>query len=45
MREIKGAMIVRRNGKIYLLEDKPGKVAGKSMVQEQFQDHFDLNQY
>jgi hypothetical protein len=45
MREIKGAMIIRRGGKIYLLEDKPGKAAGKSMVQESFQDHFDVNQY
>jgi hypothetical protein len=45
MREIKGAMIIRRNGKIYLLEDKPGKAAGKSMVQESFQDQFDTNQY
>jgi hypothetical protein len=45
MREIKGAMIVRRGGKLYLLEDKPGKAANKSMIQEGFQDHFDTNQY
>src|SRR5262245_49710500 len=38
MKEISGAMIVRRGGKYYLLEDKPGKVAGKTMVQESFQD-------
>ena len=45
MRELRGAMIVRRGGKFYILEDKPGKVAGKTMVQETFQDHFDVNQY
>jgi hypothetical protein len=44
-REISGAMIIRRGGKFYLLEDKPGKAAGKSMIHESFQDHFDMNQY
>jgi hypothetical protein len=45
MREISGAMIIRRGGKFYLLEDKPGKAAGKTMVQEGFQDHFETGQY
>ncbi len=44
-REIKGAMIVKRGGKLYLLEDKPGKTPAKSMIQENFQDDFNLNQY
>ena len=40
-REISGAMIVRRGGKFYLLEDKPG--AGS--IKASFQDAFDMNQY
>lgn len=39
----RGAMIYRKGGKLYLLENKPGKAAGKSMIQEEFQDHFDGN--
>lgn len=44
-REIKGGMIYRKNGKLYLLEDKPGKAAGKTMMNEEFQDMFDTNTY
>jgi hypothetical protein len=44
-REIKGGAIVKRGGKIYLLEDKPGKAAGKTMMQEEFQSDFDMKNY
>lgn len=41
-REIpRGAMIYRKGGKLYLLENKPGKAAGKTVIEENFQDHFD----
>ena len=43
-REITGAMIVRRGGKLYLLEDKPA-AGGKTMVQSNFQDVFELSTY
>ena len=39
----RGAMIYRKGGKLYLLENKPGKAAGMTMIQEGFQDHFDGN--
>jgi hypothetical protein len=44
-REIKGGAIVKRGGKIYLLEDKPGKASGKTMIQEDFQSDFDMKNY
>ena len=37
----KSALIYKRGGKIYMLENKPGTAAGKTMIQEQFQDVFD----
>ena len=37
----RGAMIYRKGGKLYLLENKPGKAAGKTMIAEEFQEHFD----
>ncbi len=40
-REISGAMIVRRGGKFYLLEDKPG--AGS--IKSGFQDAFDTGSF
>jgi hypothetical protein len=40
-REISGAMIVRRGGKFYLLEDKPG--AGS--IKSSFQDEFDTGSF
>ena len=43
-KEITGAMIYRKGGKLYLLENKP-TTAGKTMMQEDFQDMFDVNQY
>jgi hypothetical protein len=39
----RGAMIYRKGGKLYLLENKPGKAAGKTMIAEEFQEHFDGN--
>jgi hypothetical protein len=39
----RGAMIYRKGGKLYLLENKPGKAAGKTMINEDFQEHFDGN--
>jgi hypothetical protein len=39
----RGAMIYRKGGKLYLLENKPGKTAGKTMIHEEFQEHFDGN--
>ena len=43
-RELSGsAMVYRKGGKLYLLENKPGKTAGKTMIHEEFQDHFDGN--
>jgi hypothetical protein len=39
----RGAMIYRKGGKLYLLENKPGKAAGKTMINEEFQEHFDGN--
>jgi hypothetical protein len=39
----KSAMIWKRGGKMYMLENKPGTAAGKTMIQEQFQDVFDGN--
>ena len=39
----RGAAIYRKGGKLYLLENKPGKTAGKTMIQEEFQEHFDGN--
>jgi hypothetical protein len=38
-----GAMIYRKGGKLYLLENKAGKAAGKTMIHEEFQEHFDGN--
>jgi hypothetical protein len=43
-REISGAMIYRKGGKLYLLENKP-TTGGKTMMHEDFQDMFDVNQY
>ncbi len=45
LRELRGAAIVKRGGKLYLLEDKPGKAAGKTMIQEDFQNDFDMKNY
>jgi hypothetical protein len=39
----RGAVIYRKGGKIYLLENKPGKAAGKTFIAEEFQEHFDGN--
>ncbi|HWM45942.1 MAG TPA: hypothetical protein VNR11_03395 [Xanthobacteraceae bacterium] len=36
-----GSMIYRKGGKIYLLENKPGSAPGKTMIQENFQEHWD----
>ena len=38
----KGAMIFRKGGKLYLLENKAG-AGGKTMIQENFQEVFDGN--
>lgn len=35
----RGAMVYRKGGKLYLLENKPGKTAGKSMINEEFGEH------
>jgi hypothetical protein len=37
----KSALLYKRGGKIYMLENKPGTAAGKTMIQENFQDVFD----
>jgi len=37
----KSSLVYKRGGKIYLLENKAGSAAGKTMVQEGFQDMFD----
>jgi hypothetical protein len=37
----KSALIYKRDGKIYMLENKPGTAAGKTIIQENFQDMFD----
>jgi hypothetical protein len=37
----KTAMVYKHGGKIYMLENKAGSAAGKTMIQEQFQDMFD----
>jgi hypothetical protein len=37
----KSALLYKRGGKIYMLENKPGTAAGKTMIQEGFQDLFD----
>jgi hypothetical protein len=39
----KGVMIFKKGGKLYLLENKAGTAAGKTMIQEGFQDIFDGN--
>ncbi|MGZ3409115.1 MAG: hypothetical protein ACXWKA_02020 [Xanthobacteraceae bacterium] len=39
----KTALIYKHGGKLYMLENKPGTAAGKTMIQEQFQDVFDGN--
>jgi hypothetical protein len=39
----KTSMIYKHGGKMYMLENKPGTAAGKTMIQEQFQDVFDGN--
>jgi hypothetical protein len=39
----KTALIYKHGGKMYMLENKAGAAAGKSMIQEQFQDVFDGN--
>jgi hypothetical protein len=41
-REISGAMIYRRGGKLYLIENKPAS-GGKTLIQEDFQDMWDGN--
>ena len=38
----KGAVVYRKGGKLYLLENKAG-AGGKTVVQENFQDVFDNN--
>jgi hypothetical protein len=37
-------MVYKHGGKIYYLENKP-TTAGKTMMHEEFQDMFDVNQY
>jgi hypothetical protein len=39
----KSALLYKHGGKIYMLENKPGAAAGKTVVQEGFQDMFDGN--
>ena len=41
----KTALIYKHGGKLYMLENKPGAAAGKSMIQENFQDMFDTGTY
>jgi len=36
----KTSLVYRHGGKIYMLENKPGSTAGKTMLQESFQDMF-----
>jgi hypothetical protein len=37
----KTSLVYKKGGKIYMLENKPGAAAGKTMLQEGFQDMFD----
>jgi hypothetical protein len=37
----KTSLVYKKGGKIYMLENKPGTAAGKTMIQENFQDVFD----
>ncbi|MGZ5865665.1 MAG: hypothetical protein ACXWKC_09795 [Xanthobacteraceae bacterium] len=37
----KSALIYKHGGKLYMLENKPGTAAGKTMIQENFQEIFD----
>ncbi len=37
----KTSLVYRHAGKVYMLENKPGAAAGKTVVQEGFQDMFD----
>jgi|SwirhisoilCB1_FD_contig_31_2348654_length_481_multi_7_in_0_out_0_1 hypothetical protein len=39
----KTALVYKHGGKMYVLENKAGSAAGKTMIQEQFQDMFDGN--
>jgi hypothetical protein len=39
----KTSMVYKHGGKMYMLENKPGAAAGKTMLQENFQDAFDGN--
>lgn len=37
----KTSLLYKHGGKIYMLENKPGATAGKTMIQDSFQDMFD----
>jgi hypothetical protein len=37
----KSSLLYKHGGKIYMLENKPGAAAGKTMIQDSFQDMFD----
>ena len=37
----KTSLLYKHGGKIYMLENKPGAAAGKTMIQDSFQDMFD----
>jgi hypothetical protein len=37
----KTSLVYRHGGKVYMLENKPGAAAGKTMIQDSFQDMFD----
>jgi hypothetical protein len=37
----KTSLVYKKGGKVYMLENKPGTAAGKTMIQENFQDVFD----
>jgi len=39
----KTSLVYKHQGKVYMLENKAGSAAGKTMIQEQFQDVFDGN--
>jgi hypothetical protein len=39
----KTSLVYKHGGKMYMLENKPGTAAGKTMIQENFQDVFDGN--
>jgi len=39
----KTSLVYKHGGKMYMLENKPGAAAGKTMIQEGFQDVFDGN--